>query len=120
VSPSTPWLTATIARPSPRGYIHLPSRWWLRPNKLVYPDRTWDELDPIKQRLHMYTCRSGSIWVGNNWHVYRVHLNPDSNGYALTFPYSHPVTGIWYYGRNPVLLEPVTRLQLRMELLWTV
>jgi hypothetical protein len=117
VSPSIPWLTATLTRPSPRGYIHLPSGWWLRPNKLVYPDRTWDELDPIKQRLHMYSCRNGPIWVGNNWHVYRIHLNPDLDD--LTLPITDPDTGVWYYGGSPVVLEPVTRLQLRIELLWT-
>lgn len=118
-----PWLTATIANPSPRDHIHLPSRWWLRPNKLVYPDLTWDEiaegLYSIRgQRNHMYSCRNGPIWVGNNWHVYRIHLDNDSPD--IDFPYSHPVTGIWYYGGSPVLLEPVTRLQLRIELLWTV
>lgn len=117
MSPSIPWLTATIANPSPRGHIHLPDGWWLRPYKLVYPDRTWDQLDPVKLRLCMYSCRNGPIWVGNNWHTYRISLNSDSDD--LSLPITDPETGIWYYGGNPVLLEPVTRLQLRMELLWT-
>lgn len=111
-----PWLTATITHPSPRGYIHLPSRWWLRPNKLVYPNRTWDEIEG--QRNHMYTCRNGSVWVANNWWLYRIHLNyMDSAGPIL--PLIDPDTSTWYYCGSPVVLEPVTRLQLRMELLWT-
>lgn len=113
---SRPWLTATITNPSPRNHIYLPSHWWTRPNKLVYPDRSWDDLVPIRQRLHMYTCLNGAIWVANNWWTYRIHLNRESTG--LIFPVTDSETGIWYYGGSPVVLEPVTRLQLRMELLW--
>ncbi len=111
-----PWLTATATSPSPRGYIHLPSRWWVRPNKLVYPDRSWDDLIPIRQRLHMYSCRNGAIWVANNWWTYRIHLKEGPAGPIL--PLIDPNTCTWYYCGNPVVLEPVTRLQLRMELLW--
>lgn len=111
-----PWLTATIANPSPRDHIYLPSRWWTRPNKLVYPDRSWDDLVPIRQRLHMYTCRNGTIWVANNWWTYRIHLS-DWHPNEFLIP-CHCPSGIWYYGGSPVVLEPVTRLQLRMELLW--
>jgi hypothetical protein len=112
---SRPWLTATTARPSPRGYIHLPSRWWLRPNKLVVPDLTWDQIK--SQRNHMYTCRNGAIWVANNWWLYRIHLS-DVGSADIVLPRIDPGTGTWYYGSSPVVLEPVTRLQLRMETLW--
>lgn len=113
-----PWFTATTANPSPKGFIHLPPRWWLPSNRLIYLTRSWDDLIPIRKRQHLYVCRSGSIWVGNNWSLYRIHLNPGPG--PLIPPSANPDTGIWYYGGSPIALEPVTRLQLRMELLWTV
>jgi hypothetical protein len=65
----------------------------------------------------MHTCRNGLIWIGNNWHSYRIHL-PNNSGFRCL---PHLTDGIWYwyYDRDPILLEPVTRLQLLMESLWT-
>lgn len=99
-------LTATID--------HLPLRWWLRPHKVVCPDLHYHQIHPVN-RMTMYTCRDGPLWVGNNWHVYRIRL--DRGAHVTTMP--RLVDSVWYYGDNPVRLEPVTRLQLLMESLWT-
>lgn len=106
------FLRATITRPSPRGHIHLPLRWWLRPHKVVCPDLYYHQIRPV-DRMVMYTCRDGPFWVGNNWHAYRIHL---SGKRPLYLPYL--TDHIWYYGTEPVRLEPVTRLQLLMESIW--
>ena len=105
------FLRATITSPSPRGHIHLPLRWWLRPHKVVCLDLHYCQIKPV-DRMTMYTCRGGPLWVGNNWHVYRIHL-----GYG-SLP--HLIYRIWYHGAEPVRLEPVTRLQLLMESIWDV
>ena len=108
------FLRATLSLPPPPGHIHLPLRWWLRPHKIVRPDLYYHQIHSV--RMTMYTCRNGPLWVGNNWHVYRIHLNHDSD--VLSLP--HLTDRIWYHGTEPVLLEPVTRLQLLMESIWDV
>jgi len=104
-------LTATNIRPSPCGHIHLPLRWWTRPHRVVCPSLYYHQIRSVN-RITMYTCRDGTLWVGNNWHVYRIHLS----GEALYIPYL--TDRIWYYGTEPVRLEPVTRPQLLMESIW--
>lgn len=64
--------------------------------------------------MTLYECRDGLLWVGNNWHVYRINLEYGSDVLALP----HLTNSIWYYGDKPVRLEPVTRLQLLMESIW--
>ena len=106
-------LTATIALPHPRNHIHLPLGWWLRPHKVICPDLHYHQI-PRVNRMTMYVCRDGPLWVGNNWHVYRIHLEYGSDVLALP----RLTDSIWYYGDKPVRLEPVTRLQLLTEPIW--
>jgi hypothetical protein len=108
------YLLATTTNPPPPGHVFLPLRWWLRPHKIVRPDQYLHQISPIT-RTCMYSCRNGPIWIGNNWHSYRVHFI-DSPGFSLPL---HKSDGVWYYNGGPVQLEPVTRLQLLMESLWT-
>jgi hypothetical protein len=107
-------LIATVTNPAPPGLIHLPPNWWLRTpggcNHLYfYQIRSLG-------RMCMYQCRNGPIWIGNNWHSYRIHLPNNSGHPCLPFP----TNKIWYYDGGPISLEPVTRLQLQMESLWPV
>jgi hypothetical protein len=70
------------------------------PHKVVCPGLYYHQIRPV-DRMAMYTCRDGPLWVGNNWHVYRIHLSGER---------PHLTDRIWYYGT-----EPVTRPQLLME-----
>jgi hypothetical protein len=108
------YLLATVTNPAPPGHIYLPLNWWLRPHKVVRPDLYFHQIRPIS-RMCMYSCRNGPIWIGNNWHSYRIHLPDNSDHPCLPFP----TNGIWYYDGDPIRLEPVTRLQLLMESIWT-
>jgi hypothetical protein len=110
-------LIATDTNPAPPGHTYLPPNWWLRPYKVVRPDLYFHQILPIS-RVCMYTCRNGPVWIGNNWHSYRIHI-PNNSGRPQR-PFPIPDNGVWCYAGGPIRLEPVTRLQLLMESLWTV
>lgn len=124
-----------------RGY--MPPLWW---TTMYYKEfnMTWQEicsqtLYPLIRKYNTFGCYSGVIYVSSNFHIYRISC-PSlillyKGHFSLPLPIRHclnssgsgtverdPVTGFWTHCYNgsatPILLEPVTKLQLRMESLW--
>lgn len=131
-----PVLIPANTTPGKRGF--MPNLWWT-PIYYQLFHLDWYSITkktnrPLVYQFHVYGCSNGVIFVGRNFHTYRivhgglVWKNPySSNYYTLNTnlkPYPDPKTGIWMcYDRDskptPVLLEPVTKAQLLMESVWT-
>ena len=128
------------ANTTPGKIGYMPNLWWT-PIYYQLFHMDWCSITkgvrglPLVHNNHVYGCSDGVIYVGTNFHLYRIiHdrlVRPKiltSRFYALNhtvIPIADPETGIWmcyddvHNNLKPVLLEPVTKAQLLMESLWT-